>query len=103
MPFRSPGPPTCHSCPFRTNRRGSSGKSSGELLRARRARNLTQQMLAELAGVSQGVVSRLVSGGHSPTLETLDQMARAMDYRLEVRLVENRRSRAARNRRQTPA
>jgi ribosome-binding protein aMBF1 (putative translation factor) len=75
----------------------------GELLRARRARNLTQQMLAELAGVSQGVVSRLESGGHTPKLETLDQMARAMDYRLEVRLVDNRRSRAARNRRQTPA
>ena len=75
----------------------------GALLRARRSRKLTQQMLAERAGVSQGVISRLESGGHSPKLETLDQIARAMDYRLEIKLVDNRKSRAAMNRRQSPA
>lgn len=75
----------------------------GALLRARRTRRLTQQKLAELAGVSQGVISRLESGEHSPKLETLDQIARAMDYRLEIKLVDNRRSRAALNRRKASA
>lgn len=70
----------------------------GALHRARRARNLTQQELADLAGVSQGVISRLESGAHSPKLETLDQIARAMDYRLEIKLVDNRRSRASASR-----
>lgn len=65
------------------------------LLRARKLRKLTQHDLALRAGVSQGVISRLESGGHSPKLETLEQIARAMDYRLEVKLVDNRRSRAA--------
>lgn len=65
------------------------------LLRARKLRKLTQQDLAQRAGVSQGVISRLESGGHSPKLETLEQIARAMDYRLEIKLVDNRKSRAA--------
>lgn len=65
------------------------------LLRARKLRKLTQHDLALRAGVSQGVISRLESGGHSPKLETLEQIARAMDYRLEVKLVDNRKSRAA--------
>lgn len=65
------------------------------LVRARKVRKLTQHDLAQRAGVSQGVISRLESGGHSPKLETLEQIARAMDYRLEVKLVDNRKSRAA--------
>ncbi|MDE2868461.1 MAG: helix-turn-helix transcriptional regulator [Chloroflexota bacterium] len=65
------------------------------LVRARRMRKLTQHDLAQRAGVSQGVISRLENGGHSPKLETLVQIARAMDYRVEVKLVDNRKSRAA--------
>ncbi len=75
----------------------------GALVRARRARKLTQQTLAELAGVSQGEISRFESGEHSPKLETLDQIARAMDYRVEIKLIDNRRSRAARRRSKLPA
>lgn len=65
------------------------------LVRARKTRKLTQHDLARRAGVSQGVISRLESGGHSPKLETLEQIARAMDFRLEVKLVDKRKSRAA--------
>lgn len=68
------------------------------LVRARMQRKLTQHELAERMGVSQGVISRLESGTHSPKLETLEQAARAMDFRLDIRLVDNRRSRAAANR-----
>ena len=65
------------------------------LFRARKLRKLTQHALAQRAGVSQGVISRLESGGHSPKLETLEQIARAMDFRLELKLVDIRESGAA--------
>ncbi|MYF23219.1 MAG: helix-turn-helix domain-containing protein [Chloroflexi bacterium] len=60
------------------------------LFRARKLRNLTQHELAQRAGLSQGVVSRLESGGHSPRLETLERIARAMDFRLDLKLVDKR-------------
>ena len=65
------------------------------LFRARKLRKLTQHELAQRAGVSQGVISRLEGGGHSPKLETLEQIARAMDFRLELKLVDDRESGAA--------
>ena len=58
------------------------------LFRARNLRKLTQHELAQRAGVSQGVISRLERGGHSPKLETLERIARAMDFRLELTLVD---------------
>lgn len=65
------------------------------LFRARQLRKLTQYELAQRAGVSQGVISRLESGGHSPKLETLERIARAMDFRLELKLVDDRERGAA--------
>ena len=59
-------------------------------------RKLTQHELAARAmGVSQGVVSRLEAGAHSPTLETLELAARAMDFRWEIKLVDERRGRSS--------
>lgn len=59
----------------------------GELIRARNSEGLTQRQLGERMGVSQGVVSRLFSGDHSPRIDTIAAAARAMGYDLEVRLV----------------
>lgn len=67
----------------------------GELLKARRRRKLTQTQLAERMGVGQSVVSRLESGKHTPQLETLYDAAKAMGYRVDIRLVEDRSHRAA--------
>ena len=64
------------------------------LVRARMKRKLTQHELAERMGVSQGVVSRLEAGAHSPKLETLELAARAMDFRWEIKLVDQRRGRS---------
>jgi ribosome-binding protein aMBF1 (putative translation factor) len=62
-----------------------------ELIKARRRRRLTQTQLAERMGCGQSVVSRLESGDHSPKLETLYDAATAMGYRVDIRLVENRK------------
>ena len=65
------------------------------LVRARMKRKLTQHELAERMGVSQGVVSRLEAGAHSPKLETLELAARAMGFRWEIKLVDERRGRSS--------
>ena len=62
------------------------------LINARRARKFTQTDLAARMGVGQSVVSRLESGTHTPKLETVHDAAKAMGYRVEVRLVRVRGS-----------
>lgn len=61
-------------------------------LRARAASGLTQSEVAERVGTTQSVVARLESGTkrHLPSLATLQRYARALGYRLEVRLVKSR-------------
>jgi DNA-binding XRE family transcriptional regulator len=49
-----------------------------DIIRERRALGLTQQQLAELAGVRQETLSRLESGKHSPTVRTVEKIDRAM-------------------------
>ena len=49
-----------------------------DVVRERRALGLTQQALAELAGVRQETVSRLESGKHSPTVRTVEKIERAL-------------------------
>lgn len=58
-----------------------------EVLRAREARGMTQRQLAEATGTSRSVISRLESGRHSPTVDTLAVIANALGYRLETRFV----------------
>ncbi len=62
-----------------------------ELIKARRHRNMTQAQLAEKMGVTQGVVSRWESGNYSPRLETIAAAAQAMDYRVDIRFVRERK------------
>jgi transcriptional regulator with XRE-family HTH domain len=55
----------------------------GEHLRAlRQSRNLTQEQLAEHSGLSVDTVRRVERGALSPTLETLDKLARGLDLTL---------------------
>ncbi len=63
-----------------------------EVLKARAASGLTQAELAERVGTTQSAIARLESGTpkHSPSLVTLQKYARAMGYRVELKLVKER-------------
>jgi transcriptional regulator with XRE-family HTH domain len=61
-----------------------------EVLKARAASGLTQAELAERIGTTQSAVARLESGASKPSVETLQRYARALGYRLEIKLVKSR-------------
>ena len=64
-----------------------------EVLKARADAGLTQAELAERIGTTQSAIARLESAAakHSPSIATLQKYARALGYRVEVRLVRHRR------------
>ncbi|HUY31398.1 MAG TPA: helix-turn-helix transcriptional regulator [Pirellulales bacterium] len=49
-----------------------------DIVRERRELGLTQQKLAQLAGVRQETLSRLESGKHSPTVRTVEKIEKAL-------------------------
>jgi transcriptional regulator with XRE-family HTH domain len=63
-----------------------------EVLKARAEAGLTQAEVAERAGTTQSAIARLESGAmkHSPSIATLQRYARALGYRVEVRLIKER-------------
>jgi len=63
-----------------------------EVLKARAASGLTQAELAARMGTTQSAIARLESGTpkHSPSIVTLQRYARAMGYRVEIKLVKER-------------
>jgi len=63
-------------------RRELAGESPIRLWRARRG--LTQQELADRAGISKPYLSQIESGKRQGTVETLAAIARALDVPLEV-------------------
>jgi transcriptional regulator with XRE-family HTH domain len=67
-----------------------------EFLKARAAQGLTQAQVAEKIGTTQSAVARMESGKgkHSPSLATLSRYAKALDCKLEVRLVRRTHSQA---------
>jgi len=64
-----------------------------EVLKARAEAGLTQAEVAERIGTTQSAVARLESAApkHSPSIATLQKYAKALGYRVEVRLVKERR------------
>jgi transcriptional regulator with XRE-family HTH domain len=56
-----------------------------QLAEQRRARNLTQKQLAEMAGVDQAEISRIERGQANPTTATLGALTKALG--VDVRLV----------------
>lgn len=65
------------------------------IVKARKRGDLSQRELAEIVGVTKTVISRLESGEHSPRLETVYDVAKALGYRLDVKLVRERKKAAA--------
>lgn len=55
-----------------------------EILALRRARDLTQDRLAELSGVGQSEISRIESGRANPTLGTLAALAGPLEADLHL-------------------
>ena len=64
-----------------------------EVLRARAESGLTQAEVAKRIGTTQSAIARLESAEakHSPSIATLQKYAKALGYRVEVRLVKERR------------
>ena len=54
------------------------------LIKARKARGLTQKKLSELTGVRQPVISRLERGDTAPQIDTLIRLAAAMGMKMQV-------------------
>ena len=57
------------------------------VLALRHETGLTQEELARRAGTSQPAIARLEAGAASPSLATLERLARAADCELEIRVV----------------
>ncbi len=54
------------------------------LIRYRMDKGLTQQQLAERVGTSHSQISRIESGRHRTSLESLERIARALDLRVVI-------------------
>ena len=62
-----------------------------QLVSVRKKAKLTQKELGERIGVTKNVITRLESGEHTPRLETAQEIAKALGYRVEVRLIKERK------------
>lgn len=70
-----------------------------EVLKARAEAGLTQAEVAERVGTTQSAIARLESAApkHSPSIATLQKYAKALGYRVQIRLVKNERRLTARS------
>jgi transcriptional regulator with XRE-family HTH domain len=64
-----------------------------EVLKARTESGLTQAEVAVRVGTTQSAIARLESAEskHSPSIATLQKYAKALGYRVEVKLVKEKR------------
>lgn len=69
-----------------------------EILKARVEAGLTQAEVAQRVGTTQSAIARLESAApkHSPSIATLQKYAKALGYRVQIRLVKNERRQTAR-------
>jgi transcriptional regulator with XRE-family HTH domain len=72
-----------------------------EVLKARAATGLTQAEVAARIGTTQSAIARLESAEarHSPSIATLQKYAKALGYKVRIRLVKGERQPSARARR----
>ena len=64
-----------------------------EVLKARAETGLTQAEVAARVGTTQSAIARLESAEpkHSPSIATLQKYAKALGYKVQIRLVKNER------------
>lgn len=62
-----------------------------EVLKARAGSGLTQAEVAARIGTTQSAIARLESAEpkHSPSIATLQKYAKALGYKVEIRLIKN--------------
>jgi transcriptional regulator with XRE-family HTH domain len=70
-----------------------------EVLKARAEAGLSQAEVAARIGTTQSAIARLESteAKHSPSIATLQKYAKALGYRVQIRLVKNERRRTSRS------
>lgn len=57
------------------------------MIKARKAKHLTQKQLAERTGIDQSDISKIENGNANPALSTLKRLAAGMDMVLKLELV----------------
>lgn len=62
---------------------------AGQVTERRVAIGLSQRELAELVGTTQSAIARLERGGRPPRIDTLLNIAEALDCELSVELIPN--------------
>jgi transcriptional regulator with XRE-family HTH domain len=74
-----------------------------EVLNARAESGLSQAEVAARVGTTQSAIARLESAApkHSPSIATLRRYARALGYKVEIRLVKEKRRPTRRSRERT--
>ena len=67
-----------------------------QVVEQRRARDLSQQELADLVGTTQSAIARFERGGRPPRIDTLLRMAEALDCELIVQFRPRTKTKGAR-------
>jgi ribosome-binding protein aMBF1 (putative translation factor) len=67
-----------------------------QVVEQRRARDLSQQELADLVGTTQSSIARFERGGRPPRIDTLLRMAEALDCELIVQFRPRTKTKGAR-------
>jgi ribosome-binding protein aMBF1 (putative translation factor) len=67
-----------------------------QVVEQRRARDLSQQQLADLVGTTQSAIARFERGGRPPRIDTLLRMAEALDCELVVQFRPRTKTKGAR-------
>jgi ribosome-binding protein aMBF1 (putative translation factor) len=67
-----------------------------QVVEQRRARDLSQQELADLVGTTQSAIARFERGGRPPRIDTLLRMAEALDCELVVQFRPRTKTKGAR-------
>ncbi len=65
---------------------GPAFELASKLIELRRVTGLTQQQIAELAGMTQPEVARMESGAANPTWETLSRLLTGVGAELELKV-----------------
>lgn len=57
------------------------------LIKARKAKKITQKQLSELTGIAQGDISKLENGSANPSIKTLQRLANGLGMMLKIEFV----------------